>query len=240
MEMDDSNSERVEMYLKTLAELGGEYEPISIGRMAERLAVTTASANEMIKRLEEAGFIDRLPYKGLTLTVNGRHLANSVIRRQRLWECFLVERLSLDWAKAYEMACDLEHATAPEVTEALAAFLDYPSHCPHGNPIPYRESALPNDHLTPLAELRAGESGAIRAMVPKSSEVLAYMAGKDLLPGRLVEVTEVAPLEGPLTLRLTDQAGEPGDGREVVLGKTLAALVMVEMTKANESQVGDE
>lgn len=226
------------MYLKTLAELGGEFEPVPIGRAAARLAVTPASANEMMKRLGESGYVMHLPYKGVTLTEGGRRLANSVIRRQRLWECFLVERLNLNWARAYEMACDLEHATAPEVTEVLAAFLNHPASCPHGNPIPNPASPFRDANLAPLSGMKAGDSGFIRAVTPESTDVLAYLAERDLLPGRQFEVVEVAPLQGPLTLRLVRQAGIPEDGREVVLGKTLARLVMVE-TKASANPEAD-
>ncbi len=240
LEMSDSNSERVEMYLKTVAELGGESQPVSIGRVAERLGVTPASANEMMKRLGESDYIDHLPYKGVTLTDSGRRLANSVIRRQRLWECFLVERLKLDWARAYEMACDLEHATAPEVTEALAAFLDHPARCPHGNPIPDPANPSPTLRLRPLSELSAGDSGCIRAMTPESSAVLAYLAERNLLPGWQVDVIEVAPMEGPLTLRLGRPAGDLDDGREVVLGKALAGLVMIEMGNCAELEEAHE
>jgi len=204
------------------------------------LAVTPASANEMIKRLGESGFINHQLYKGVTLTASGRRLANSVIRRQRLWECFLVERLNLDWAKAYDMACELEHATAPEVTEALAAFLNHPAHCPHGNPIPDLASSYPGVRLTPLSALKIGDRGCIRAMSPENSAVLAYLADRDVLPGRRVEVVEVAPLEGPLTLKISRSGDETSAGREVILGKTLAALVMVEMNDCDESQVNHE
>jgi DtxR family Mn-dependent transcriptional regulator len=233
--MSDSTSESVEMYLKTVAELGGESEPVSIGRVAERLGISPVSANEMMKRLGESDYIDHLPYKGVTLTENGRRLANSVIRRQRLWECFLVQRLNIDWAKAYELACDLEHATAPEVTEALAAFLDYPATCPHGNLIPDPAGQRPDAAPVSLAELNTGESACIRAVAPESSDVLAYLAERDLLPGRQVTVTEAAPLEGPLTLQVTELVAEAGSGREVVLGMALAQLVLVEAPVSRSS-----
>ena len=233
--MSDSTSESVEMYLKTVAELGGDSEPVSIGRVAERLGISPVSANEMMKRLGDSDYIDHLPYKGVTLTENGRRLANSVIRRQRLWECFLVERLNIDWARAYELACDLEHATAPEVTEALAAFLDHPTSCPHGNLIPDPAGRVRDAAPVSLAELNAGESGCIRAVAPESRDVLAYLAERDLLPGRQVTVTEAAPLAGPLTLQVTEPVASAGSGREVVLGMALAQLVLVEVTARDSS-----
>ena len=234
--MNDSNSERVEMYLKTVAELGGESEPISIGRVAERLGVTAASANEMMKRLGENGYINHLPYKGVTLTESGRRLANNVIRRQRLWECFLVDRLKMDWAKAYEMACDLEHATAPEVTEALATFLNHPAFCPHGNPIPDPASPSSSTSWTPLSKLSAGQAASVRSLMPESSNVLAYLAERDLLPGRQVSVIEVAPMQGPLTLKVGQNRGDPSSDQEIVLGLTLAGLVMVEIEPKSEHE----
>jgi len=234
--MNDSNSERVEMYLKTVAELGGESDPISIGRVAERLGVTAASANEMMKRLGESGYIHHLPYKGVTLTGSGRRLANSVIRRQRLWECFLVDRLKMDWAKAYEMACDLEHATAPEVTEALATFLNHPAFCPHGNPIPDPASPPSKITLMPLSELGAGQTASIRSLVPESSSILAYLAERDLLPGKQIKVIEVAPMQGPLTLRVSQIGDDPTSGQEIVLGLALAGLVMVEIGSRRENE----
>lgn len=212
-------SESVEMYLKSVAELGGDRRPIPIGRVADRLGVTPASTNEMMKRLGEQGFIHHQPYKGVTLTPTGKRLAHNVIRRQRLWECFLVDSLQMDWAKAHDLACDLEHATAPEVVDALAAYLNNPAYCPHGNPIPTPDGDVLEWSTVPLASLDVGETGAIQAITPESSELLAYLAQRGLIPGRSVTVLEAAPLQGPLTLRV-------GTG-ETFLGLNLAELVLV-------------
>ena len=108
MSRSGASSESVEMYMKSVAELGGDEFPVPIGRVAERLGVSPVSANEMMKRLADQDLIVHQPYKGVTLTDSGRELANSVIRRQRLWECFLIDYLHLDWAKAYDLACVLK------------------------------------------------------------------------------------------------------------------------------------
>src|SRR5512147_1461619 len=123
-------SESTEMYLKAMAELGDR--DVAIARLAERLNVTHVSANEMMRRLGELGLVTHMPYKGVTLTKKGREAASSVMRRQRLWEVFLYDHLKIEWASIYELACSLEHATAPEVTEALAEFLGNPTNCPRG------------------------------------------------------------------------------------------------------------
>lgn len=212
------------MYLKSLAELGGEQTAVPIVRVAERLSVSTVSANEMMKRLALQGLIKHLPYKGIILTKAGNSLANSVIRRQRLWECFLVDHLKLSWDDSFDLACDLEHATAKEVTEALVLFLGDPKFCPHGNPIPDAKGNISAPALLPLSQLKIRDSAVIRAITPENSEVLAYFFERKIVPGTPFVLVEIAPLEGPLTIELNiaDKT------TYVALGLNLATLVLVE------------
>lgn len=214
------NSESVEMYLKSVAELGGESSPVSIGRVAERLGVSPVSASEMMKRLGEQSLVEHLPYKGVQLTHNGRYIANNVIRRQRLWECFLVDHLGLDWAAVYDIACELEHATNAEVADALAVYLNHPPNCPHGNPIPDSNGRFPPSPTTTLNQLPIGHTATIKAIKPENSELLAYLYGRRLYPTQTVTVLEKAPLDGPLTLQVGDE--------QVILGLNLAALIIIE------------
>ena len=211
-------SESTEMYLKAMAEMSNR-EAVAIGRLAERLSVTPVSANEMVKRLGEQGLMTHTPYKGVTLTKKGREVASSVIRRQRLWECFLYKHLKIDWSKVYELACSLEHATAPEVTEALAGFLGNPKTCPRGNPIPDENGEyVPLDGI-PLSEVTVGQTVKVLAVNATATDVLKYLQERNILPGQALKVTEVAPLKGPLTLKL--------DGKEVALGLSIAEFVIV-------------
>ena len=210
-------SESTEMYLKTMAEFGDR--DVMIARLAERLHVTPVSANEMVKKLGEQGLVSHTPYKGVNLTKKGRDAACNVLRRQRLWEVFLYEHLKIEWAKIYELACSLEHATAPEVTDALADFLGNPTKCPRGNPIPDENGAFtPLDAVT-LRDTRIGETATIVAVDATATDVLRYLQDKNLLPGQEVTLTEVAPMEGPLTLLV--------NGKQVALGLQLAEYVLV-------------
>jgi DtxR family Mn-dependent transcriptional regulator len=213
-------SESTEMYLKALVELGDRH--VAIARLAERLGVTPVSANEMMRRLGEQGLVAHTPYKGVTLTEKGREAAANVLRRQRLWEVFLYEHLKIEWSKIYELACSLEHATAPEVTEALAAFLGNPTVCPRGNPIPDANGTFAPLEGKSLRETAAGETVTVRAVNATSTEVLKYLQEKGILPGQRVTVIEAAPLEGPLTLLVNE--------REVALGLSMAEFVVVEKT----------
>ncbi|HEY5730761.1 MAG TPA: metal-dependent transcriptional regulator [Anaerolineales bacterium] len=211
-------SESTEMYLKAMAELGDR--DIAIARLAERLGVTNVSANEMMRRLGDQGLVKHTPYKGVTLTKNGRYAASNVLRRQRLWEVFLFEHLNIEWAKIYELACSLEHATAPEVTEALAGFLGNPKTCPRGNPIPDENGMFTPLNGVPLNKAAVGQTVTTLAVNATATDVLKYLQERNILPGREIKILEAAPLEGPLTLRV--------DGKEVALGLSLAEFVIVE------------
>lgn len=211
-------SESTEMYLKAMSELGNR--EVAIARLAERLNVTTVSTNEMMRRLGEQGLVTHTPYKGVALTKKGREVASNVIRRQRLWECFLYDHLNIEWAKVYELACALEHATAPEVTEALAGFLGNPKTCPRGNPIPDEHGMFTPLNGVPLSEIAVGKTVKVLAVNATATDVLKYLQERNILPGQKIKVVEVAPLKGPLTLNV--------DGKEVALGLSSAEFVIVE------------
>lgn len=214
-----TSNETVEMYLKTIAELSDDENSAVIARVAERLGVTAVSANEMVKRLAQQGLVIHERYKGVDLTPKGRAVALSVIRRQRLWECFLVDHLRFDWAGVYEMACRLEHATSNVLAEALSAYLGHPTVCPHGSPIPARDGGMPTLTTRPLTTLRVGETGRIHSIQPTTTDVFAYLNQYQILPNRAFSITEIAPMQGPITLAL--------DSGQVSLGRSMAELVHV-------------
>jgi len=215
-------SESTEMYLKALTELAAG-EAVAVSRLAHRLGVTQVSAGEMVRRLTDQGLMTHTPYKGVYLTDRGQQIGSNVMRRQRLWECFLHRHLKIEWPRLYELTCELEHATAPEVTEALAGFLGNPTHCPHGNPIPDPHGRFEPLAGIPLTALAVGKAGMILAVQETSVDVLQHLSQHAILPDRNVIVVEAAPLEGPLTLRVGDQ--------DVVLGLRLADLVLVRPTE---------
>src|SRR3990172_10185011 len=212
-------SESTEMYLKAMIELS-DCERVASGRLAERLSVTSVSVNEMVRRLSEQGLVKHTPYKGVALTKKGREAACNVVRRQRLCECFLYDHLKIEWTQLYELACSLEHATAPEVTEALAVFLGDPKTCPRGNPIPAADGSFTPLNGIPLNMVAVGATVRVLAVNATATDVIKHLYKRELLPGHEVKVVEAAPLQGPLTLRV--------DGKETALGLSLAEFVIVE------------
>lgn len=213
-------SESTEMYLKALVELW-QGDKVPVGRLAGRLGVSNVSANEMVHRLTEQGLVSHTPYKGVELTETGQMAACSVLRRQRLWECFLYEYLKIEWAKLYELACSLEHATAPEVTEALAVFLGDPKFCPRGNPIPSAEGTFTPLNGVLLREAPLGVNLSVIAVNATETDLLRYLQERSILPGQELTILEAAPMDGPLTLRV--------NGQEVALGLRLSEFVIVEI-----------
>ena len=220
----DSFNESTEMDPKTVSELAGGDEPVAISALADRLGVSPVSATEMVHRLRDGGLIDHRPYKGISLTSGGRQQADDVIRSHRLWERFLADQLALPWDQVHALACRLEHATNPQVMEALDRFLGYPATCPHGNPIPRQDGAASVPADWPLDAVNPGCTVVISRVHPETDELLAYLAELGLTQGRRVTVREYLPFHGPLVL-LVD-----GDARYV--GLEAAARVYVRPVEA--------
>lgn len=215
----ESFNESTEMYLKTVSELAWGEEPVSIAAIAERLGISTVSATEMVHRLKDRGLLDHTPYKGVRLTDKGQRKANTLIRAHHLWECLLVEKLHLPWEQAHEYACRLEHATDTAVTEALAAFLDHPLTCPHGNPVPAADGTLPAPDDVPLTNLMPGQSGVISRIAPENTLLFEYLAARQLKPDTAVTLEEIAPFNGPLMV-ISGETTHP-------LGQEIAAHIFV-------------
>jgi len=215
-------SESVEEYLKTISRLGGDREPVAVHTLSQSLGVSSVSAHEMVKRLAEQKLVTYQPYKGISLAPAGRDIAGRVQRRHRLWERFLSDSLGLSWAQVHEEAGRLEHATSPAVTEKLAEFLDNPDSCPHGYPIA-REGESEEPASRPqcrLSDLEIGARAAIVCVPEDDLALLAYLDQLGLHPQTQVEIVDVAPFEGPITLRVA--------GQERVIAYHLAARIVVE------------
>ena len=204
----------VEDYLEEIKRLEEEGDRITATVVARILEVSLPSASEMLKRLTAEGYLLREKTGSILLTPEGRRLAHTILRRHRLIECLLVQKLGMAWHEVHAEAHRIEHAISARVEEAMAQALDYPDFCPHGHPI------CPVDfrQLRRLNLLDTGESGVI-AQISENDAVLAYLDQIGVRPGAKVHVKDVAPLEGPLTIE-TEEGITP-------LGRELASLVRI-------------
>ncbi len=187
------SSESVEMYLVTIALLGekGLSGPVPLSRLAEELAVQSVSVNQMIRKMDEAGLVSYLPYKGVELTEKGRDGANHILRHRRLWEVFFVQRLGLSPGEAEDLACRMEHDTTLKVSERLARYLDDPRVSPSGKVIPSKEGELFPERSWPLSDLKVGQEGEILAF--QGEEITTnFLRNEGLEPGVRVVVEAIS------------------------------------------------
>lgn len=176
-------TESEEMYLVTIARLkeGGSQGYIPLSQLSAELSVLPVSVNQMIRKLEEAGHVCYIPYKGVDLTEEGQRLALQVLRHRRLWEVFLVEQLSILPAEAHALADRMEHIVPMEATERLAAFLGHPVFSPQGEPIPGPQSDLPISAGIALSQLNAGDYAEILQIIDGPA-ARAFLASEGIIP----------------------------------------------------------
>ncbi|MEM8883030.1 MAG: metal-dependent transcriptional regulator [Planctomycetota bacterium] len=196
-------SPTVEDYVRAVYALGLESTDgaASVTRLAATLGVTRGSVSAMVRKLKEAKLAKAEPYGGVRLTAKGRRLALDVVRRHRLIEVFLVEKLGLDWSEVHEEAHRLEHSISAKVLDRLDAYLGHPTSDPHGAPIPDANGKLQQATLTPLAELSKNDRAVVARVSDQSPEFLEFAAAHGLRPGTPIRVTAVDGPARTLTVR---------------------------------------
>jgi DtxR family Mn-dependent transcriptional regulator len=203
----------VQDYLKAIYALESAGERVTTSALAARVGVSAPSATAMTKRLAELGLVERAPYRGVALTDAGRLGALEVLRHHRLLELYLVNRLGLSLDEVHVEADRLEHALSEELEAKIDAELGFPTHDPHGDPIPDRLLRVEDGRVRTLLDLAPGESATVSRIPDGDPELLRYLAELGLVPGSNVELVSVAPFGGPVTLR-TD-SGEQAVSREL-------------------------
>lgn len=202
-----------EDYLKAILKLELEGSRATTGAVAEALGVSRPSVSAMTKRLTEEGYLERTPYRGVALTDDGRATALETLRHHRLLERFLADMLGLELHELHAQAEQLEHVLSEELEARIDASLGYPTHDPHGDPIPDRELRLAHDQRRALLELDPGERTTVSRVPDGDEELLRYLVEVGLVPGAEVELVGVGPFGGPATVRTP--AGERAIGREL-------------------------
>lgn len=191
-------TEAEEMYLITIARAieDGATPPVAVSEIAKVLKVTPVAANQMVKKLEIAGHVKYIPYKGVSLTESGAVLASTVLRNRRLWGLFLSEHLGLTPGHADEVACEMEHITPDSVAVRLSKFLGSPSFGPTGKPIP--SVGMARDTFS-LNEIAAGMTVEI---VEVASPFDSFLESQGAARGSFVSVMASAP-DGTVVLETT-------------------------------------
>ena len=203
----------VQDYLKAIYALESAGERVTTSALADRMGVSAPSATAMTKRLAELGLVERAPYRGVALTEQGRLGALEVLRHHRLLELYLVNRLGLSLDEVHAEAELLEHALSEELEAKIDAELGFPTHDPHGDPIPDRELRVESAGDSTLLDVAPGSRASISRVPDGNPELLRYLAELGLLPGSEVDVVSQAPFGGPVTVRT--RGGEHAISREL-------------------------
>lgn len=217
-------SEAIEDYAKAIYALqrraGGE-DGVSTNDLAERLGVTPASVSAMLKKLAERGLAVHERYRGVVLTPEGERVALEILRHHRLLELYLAEHLGVPWDRVHEEAEALEHVISEDLEARIAAKLGHPTHDPHGDPIPDADLVMDEGDTRALADLEVGARGRFVRISDSDPAMLRYLDERGVRLGDELEVVDVQPFGGPLTVRFGDD--------EHVLGGGLAAAMRVEL-----------
>ena len=200
------NSFTEENYLKIIYHLSENKQvTVQTNAIAERMHTQPASVTSMIRKLAEKGLVNYEKYQGVTLTDKGMFIAINVIRKHRLWEFFLVEKLSFKWDEVHEIAEQLEHVNSNQLIERLDAYLAFPRKDPHGDPIPDKDGNFEETNLIKLHKLVLGNTGIIVGVSEHSSAFLKHLDQVGLTLGTNISVTEIIDFDGSMELTLKNK-----------------------------------
>jgi DtxR family Mn-dependent transcriptional regulator len=189
-------------YLKEIHKLRMEGARATTSAIAARQGVRPPSVTAMLKRLTAAGLAEHTPYRGVELTPSGERVALEVIRHHRLLEQYLTQALGLSLDAVHSEADRLEHALSEELEARIDQSLGFPTHDPHGDPIPDAHLRIKRARLRTLASLEPGDEATIRRIPDGDEELLRYLAKLALVPGKKVKLRRAEPFGGPITVRV--------------------------------------
>ena len=214
-----AHSRAVEDYLKAVFKLQAVSGQVSTTALATELSRSAASVTNMVKGLAEQGLLVHEPYHGVRLTPQGESTALRIIRRHRVIETYLIERLGYTWDGVHVEAERLEHAVSDELVDRMARALGDPDEDPHGAPIPSPEGVIASRDLVSLSELRAGVDAVVREVSDEDSARLRELAAAGFLLGADVVVTDRMP-DGSIVVRVA--------GSERRIDAVTAGLIQLE------------
>jgi DtxR family transcriptional regulator, Mn-dependent transcriptional regulator len=210
-----------ENYLKAMYHLSqGGTESVNTNSLSESMSTTPASANDMVKRLSTKKLVSHKKYKGATLLPVGKMIALKVIRKHRLWEVFLVDKLGFKWDEVHEIAEQLEHIKSSVLIEKLDEFLGHPTMDPHGDPIPDENGLMKEIIRASLDEIALGSVGMIVAVNSDDTLLLQHLDQIGIQLGTRIELKARMDFDGSITIRVDEE-------KDQFLSKHVAENLMI-------------
>lgn len=194
-----------ENYIKAIFHLQEESGTVSTNALAEKLSTKAASVTDMMKKLSAKKLLNYKPYYGFTLSAEGKKVALFIIRRHRLWEFFLSQKLGFQWEEVHQLAEELEHVSSKALIDRLDEFLDFPAFDPHGDPIPDNKGRLALRNHIPLLQLAKNKSAVVCHVTNQSADILELLKHKGIGIGTRLEVKKQLPFDYSVELKIKKQ-----------------------------------
>lgn len=214
-----------ENYLKAIYHLSSEgKESVNTNSLADSMHTTPASANDMVKRLAQKNLIGYQKYKGATLLSKGKKIALTIVRKHRLWEVFLVDKLGFKWDEVHEIAEQLEHIKSPDLIKRLDKFLGYPTMDPHGDPIPNEDGVMKETRRASIAEVAVHSKGIVVAVNNDDTLLLQHLDSLGIKLGSRIDVLDRMDFDGSVSISIDE-------GARQFLSKAVAENLMITLTE---------
>jgi DtxR family Mn-dependent transcriptional regulator len=194
-----------ENYIKAIFHLQEESGTVTTNALAEKLATKAASVTDMMKKLSTKKLLHYKPYYGFTLSTEGRKAALFIIRRHRLWEYFLSQKLGFDWEEVHPLAEELEHVSSRKLIDRLDEFLGFPLYDPHGDPIPDSKGRVTARQHLSLLELPRNKAATVCQVTNQSADMLELLKHKSIGIGTKLEVKKHFPFDQSIEVKLRRQ-----------------------------------
>ena len=204
-----------ENYIKAIYHLGNNgINSVNTNAIAEAMNTKASSVTDMVKKLSEKNYADYKKYQGVTLTDDGRRVAVNIIRKHRLWEVFLIEKLNFSWDEVHQVAEHLEHIKSDKLIDELDAFLEFPTYDPHGDPIPDKEGNFKHIEKIVLAKAEVGSTYKCVGVDDTSSHFLKYLDSNNIGLGTIITIKHKEPFDNSIKIAL--------ENSEIVVSQSVA------------------
>ncbi len=191
-------------YIKAIFHLQQANGSVTTNELSARLITTPASVTDMLKKLKAKELLNYEPYKVFYLNGEGNKIALDIIRRHRLWEYFLVEKLAFGWDEVHEVAEELEHVGSKKLIDKLDAFLEHPKFDPHGDPIPDINGKMSIVQQVSLMDLPPGKQAQVTSVGSQSTELLELLSHKNITLGTKLEVQARFGFDNSMEVKIKD------------------------------------
>lgn len=198
----------VENYLKALFNLANEAGEVNISDLSNNLKVSKPTVNSMVKNLQQHGWVKYEKYKPLIITAEGKKAAALIIRKHRLTEMYLVEKMGFGWEEVHDIAEQVEHIQAPALFDRMDELMEYPKFDPHGSPIPDKEGNIITQEYKPLIDCQAGHRVRLLALSHSSKEFLEFLDSRGISLDLEIEIKSIESFDQSMLVSYQDHPSE--------------------------------